>query len=104
MNQMKTVSLRLDEKQDNEVNEYAARLQIDKSSAARKIISEGLRIIKKKEALDKVRRRQWTIWKAAEYCGMSFREFLPILREENVPFPLTSDDLEQEIHENRSKQ
>ena len=103
MNQMKTVSLRLDEGQDKEVNDYAARLQVDKSTAARKIITEGLSVIKKREALKKVQQRQWTVWKAASYCGLSYREFLPLLRQENVPFPLTVEDLEQELNENRSK-
>jgi hypothetical protein len=103
MNQMKTVSLRLDEGQDKELSDYAARMQVDKSTAARKIIAEGMTVIKKQEALEKVRQRQWSIWKAASYCSLSYREFLPLLRQENVPFPLTADDLEQELNENRSK-
>ena len=103
MNQMKTVSLRLDEGQEKELSEYAARMQVDKSTAARKILAEGMSVIKKREALEKVRQHQWSIWKAASYCGLSYREFLPLLRQENVPFPLTAEDLEQELNENRSK-
>ena len=104
MNQMKTISIRLEEAQDKEVSAFAARMQVDKSTAARKIISEGLSVIKKQEALEKVRHRQWTVWKAASYCGMSYREFLFLLRQENVPFPLTAEDMEREINESRGKQ
>ena len=95
---MKTVSIRLNEGQDQEVEALAAKLHIDKSTAARKIIAEGLKILKTQEALDQVRRKRWTVWKGATYCGMSFREFLPLLRKENVSFPLSVEEMELEIN------
>lgn len=101
---MKTVSIRLDEQQDKEVEALASKLLVDKSTAARKIIAEGLKILKTQEALEQVRKKQWTVWKAATYCGISFRKFLPLLRKENVPFPLTVEEMELEIYENGSKQ
>ncbi|TFG17724.1 MAG: hypothetical protein EU530_10180 [Promethearchaeota archaeon] len=96
---MKTTSIRLEEKQEREIEHYAEKNQVDKSTAARQIIDQGLRVIKRKEALENVRKMNWTIWKAAEYCGESFRSFLPLLREENIPFPLTVDELERELNE-----
>ncbi|MHA1521324.1 MAG: hypothetical protein ACTSVZ_04685 [Promethearchaeota archaeon] len=101
---MKTVSIRLNELQDREVEALATRLQVDKSTAARKIIAEGLKILKTQEALDNVRQKRWTVWKGASYCGMSFREFLPLLRRENVSFPLSVEEMELELNENRSEQ
>ena len=101
---MKTVSIRLNEAQDQEVEALAAKLQVDKSTAARRIIAEGLKILKKQEALDQVRQKQWTVWKGATYCGMSFREFLPLLREANVPFPLSVEEMELEMYENGREQ
>ena len=101
---MKTVSIRLNEAQDHEVEALAAKLQVDKSTAARKIIAEGLKILKTQEALDQVRQKQWTVWKGAAYCGKSFREFLPLLREANVPFPLSVEEMELEMYENGRKQ
>ncbi|MHA1672705.1 MAG: UPF0175 family protein [Promethearchaeota archaeon] len=101
---MKTVSIRLNEVQDKEVEALATKLQVDKSTAARKIIAEGLKILKTQEALEKVRQKRWTLWKSASYCGMSYREFLPLLRKENVPFPLSLEEMELEIHENSSEQ
>lgn len=100
---MNPVSIRLEETQDNEVAAFAKRMNIDKSSAARKIIDEGLKIVKTKEALDNVRLKRWTIWKAAQYCGESYRSFIELLRRENIPFPLSVEDLEAEIDEDRSE-
>jgi predicted HTH domain antitoxin len=100
---LNTVSIRLEETQDKEVEAFAKRMNIDKSSAARKIIDEGLKIVKTKEALDNVRLKRWTIWKAAQYCGESFRSFMELLRSENIPFPLSVEDLELEINEDRSE-
>ncbi|NMC06325.1 MAG: hypothetical protein GYA24_14000 [Candidatus Lokiarchaeota archaeon] len=100
---MNPVSIRLEETQDNEVAAFAKRMNIDKSSAARKIIDEGLKIVKTKEALDNVRLKRWTIWKAAQYCGESYRSFIELLRRENIPFPLSVEDLEAEIGEDRSE-
>lgn len=101
---MKTVSIRLNELQNQEVEALAMKLHVDKSTAARKIIAEGLKILKTQEALEKVRQKRWTVWKAATYCGMSFREFLPLLRKENVPFPLSVEDMELEIYANSREQ
>ncbi|MHC1590467.1 MAG: hypothetical protein ACXQS8_00100 [Candidatus Helarchaeales archaeon] len=98
---MKTISIRLKKIQDDELEEFAKKHNIDKSSAARSIIEEGLKVVKRKEAIEMVRLKKWTIWKAAEYCGESYRSFLGFLRQENVLFPQTAEDLEQEINENR---
>ncbi len=60
-------------------------------------------MLKTQESLEKVQQKRWTVWKGASYCGMSYREFLPLLRKENVPFPLSLEEMEREIHENRSE-
>lgn len=96
---MKTSSFRLEENQEKEIENLAKRLKIDKSSAARKVIEIGLRETKKNESLEKVRKREWTIWKAASYCEESYRSFLELLRVNNIPFPLSVSELENELNE-----
>jgi len=56
-------------------------------------------VIKRHEALENVRLKRWTLWKAADYCGESVRTFLTMLRRENIPFPLSSEELEMELNE-----
>ncbi len=96
---MKTLSVRIDEKEDEELDNIAKKLKTDKSSVARQAIELGIREIKRKEALEKVRMKEWTVWKAAEYCGESYRSFLQFLRESNVPFPISTHELERELNE-----
>jgi hypothetical protein len=50
-----------------------------------------------------VRTKKWTVWKAAEYCDESYRSFLHILREANVPFPISIQELERELNESSGK-
>ena len=96
---MKTTSIRLEDAQEKEIEEYARKNRVDKSTAARQIIDKGLKVIKRQEAVESIRQRQWTVWKAAQYCGESFRSFLNILREENVTFPMSMEQLERELNE-----
>lgn len=100
---MKTLSVRIDEKEDEDLDSIAKMMKTDKSNVARKAIELGIKELKRKEALEKVRLRDWTVWKAAEYCGDSYRSFLHFLREENVPFPLSAEELEREIDESSGK-
>ena len=101
--EMKTLSVRIDEKEDKELDSIAKKMKTDKSNIARRAIELGIKELKRKEALEKVRLRDWTVWKAAEYCDESYRSFLHLLREENVPFPLSTEELEREIDESSSK-
>ena len=94
---MKTLSFRIDEKEDKELDSIAKILKTDKSTVARRAIELGIKDLKRKEAIEKVRLRKWTVWKAAEYCDDSYRSFLRVLREENVPFPLSIEELEYEF-------
>ncbi len=96
---MKTLSVRIDEKEDEELDNIAKKLKTDKSSVARQAIELGIREIKRREALEKVRMKEWTVWKAAEYCDESYRSFLQFLREANVPFPISTKELERELNE-----
>jgi len=96
---MKTLSVRIDEKEDKELETIAEKLKTDKSNVARQAIELGIKAIKRKEALERVRMRDWTVWKAAEYCGESYRSFLQLLRESNVPFPISTQELERELNE-----
>ena len=96
---MKTLSVRIDEKEDEELDNIAKKLKTDKSSVARQAIELGIREIKRREALEKVRTKEWTVWKAAEYCDESYRSFLQFLREANVPFPISTKELERELNE-----
>ncbi len=94
---MKTASIRLNNQQDKDIENYAKKENIDKSTAVRKLLELGLIETKKKESINMVHKRKWTIWKGASHCNESFRSFLSILKENNVPFPLSVDELKSEF-------
>jgi len=100
---MKTLSFRIDEEEDKELDSIAQKMKTDKSTIARRAIELGIKYFKKKEALEKIRLRKWSLWKAADYCGESYHSFLRLLRTENVPFPLSAEELERELNESRDK-
>ena len=94
---MNTASIRLNKEQEKEIEDFALKENIDKSSAIRKLVEVGLRETKRAEALDMVRQRKWTLWKAASYCNESYRSFISLMKAKNIPFPISLEELQNEL-------
>lgn len=99
MGKTTTVSARIYESQLREIEKLARRRGVDKSDAIRKLIDEGLKQERFREALRMVRENKITVWKAAGLAGVTYREMLHVLKAENVPFPLTAQELKAELGE-----
>jgi len=52
-----------------------------------------------KEALELVRAKKMTVWKAAEVAGVTYREMLAFLKTHNITFPLSENELRREVDE-----
>ncbi len=52
-----------------------------------------------KEALELVRERKASVWRAARITGTDYRTMPAALRTHNVPFPLSERELERELDE-----
>ena len=89
----------MNKEQEKAIEEYANRENVDKSTAIRKLLEIGLKEIKLNEALENVRKRKWTVWKSASYCDESLRSFLSIMKANNIPFPISLDELRTELDE-----
>jgi predicted HTH domain antitoxin len=94
-----TVSARIPRSQLREVERLAEMRGLDKSTVVRALLDLGLRETKLKEALDLVRERKVSVWRAARMAGIYYREMLAALRTHNVPFPLSERELERELGE-----
>ena len=70
---------------------------MDKDSVIRELLSMAIKDTKLKEALELVRQRKITVWKGAKLAGISYRELLEELRARNTPFPLSEEELRNEI-------
>jgi predicted HTH domain antitoxin len=57
-----------------------------------------------KEALELIRKRKISVWRAARMTGTDYRTMLAALRTHNVHFPLSEKELERELDELTSNQ
>lgn len=96
---MKRLIIKIDDNEYNEIKNFAIKMKMKRSAVIRKIIELGIRQLKRNEAFKKIKLKEWTIWKAAEYCNESYRSFLRLLKNENIFFPLSRKKMKQEPRE-----
>ena len=96
---MITISARIDKELAEEIEKIVNEKGIDRSTVIRELLYVGLKEYKLRTALELVRERKVTVWKAAEIAGLTYREMLEKLKEHNVPFPITEEELAREIEE-----
>ena len=94
---MITISARIDKNLAKEIERIVRERGVDKSTVIRELLYAGLKDYKLRKALELLRERKITVWKAAEIAGLSYREMLEKLKEHNVPFPITVEELAREI-------
>lgn len=94
-----TVSARIPRSQLRELERLADARGIDRSSVVRTLLDLGIRETKLREALDLVREKKVSVWRAARMAGIDYRDMLAALRIHNVPFPLSDKELERELRE-----
>ena len=94
---MITISARIDRELAKEIEKITKEKGTDRSAVIRELLYIGLKEYKLKNALELVRERKVTVWKAAEIAGLTYREMLEKLKEHNVPFPITAEELAREI-------
>lgn len=96
------ISARIGRDLVEEIKKLASQKGVDKDSVIGELLSMAVRDEKLKEALELVRLRKITVWKGAKLAGISYRELLGELRARNIPFPLSEEELRNELEEIRS--
>ncbi len=99
MEKTATISARIYRSQLKDIEKLAREKGMDRSDLIRRLLDSGLREEKISGAIEFVRLRRITVWRAAEICGVSYREMLDLLKMHNVAFPLSAEDLRQELGE-----
>lgn len=87
---MSSVSARIPESLENELEKFLTDEKLDRSTAVRKLLSEGLDEWKKSKALEKLRGGEVTLSKAAEIAGMDVWSFSKVVEDEK--FTWVKDD------------
>lgn len=94
---MGTVSARLPEDIEAELEAYLEAEHLDRSTAVRKLLAEGLDAWRKGQALEKLDRGEVTFTRAAELAGLSVWDFARLAEERDVTWVGTdhlAEDLE----------
>lgn len=94
---MGTISARLPEDIEAELEQYLEAEHLDRSTAVRKLLVEGLDTWRKERALEKLDRGEVTFMRAAEMADLSVWDFARLAKERNVTWvgsEQLADDLE----------
>ncbi|HOA99863.1 MAG TPA: UPF0175 family protein [Candidatus Atribacteria bacterium] len=97
------VMAQLPEELMKEIEYWAEREKVDKSTLLTKIMEEGLNVWKMNKALEMYRLQKVTLWKAAEIAGVSLAEMLAELPKRKIIFQYDLDELREDLEYARSK-
>ena len=97
------VMAQLPEELMKEIEYWAEREKVDKSTLLTKIMEEGLNVWKMNKALEMYRLQKVTLWKAAEIAGVSLAEMLAELPKRKIIFQYDHDELREDLEYARSK-
>ncbi|MFC7116586.1 UPF0175 family protein [Natronoarchaeum sp. GCM10025703] len=94
---MGTISARVPDELEAELEAYLEDESLDRSTAVRKLLSEGLEEWRREQALDQLSAGKITFNRAAELAGMSVWDFAQLAKEHDITWVADDhidDDLE----------
>ena len=95
----KRISVTIPEDLLKESEELAEERLEDRSTVIRQLIAEGLKVEKKKKAVDMYMNKKVSLEKAAEITDVSVWKMLDLLRDRNVPLRYNRREAEKEIED-----
>lgn len=94
---MGTISARVPDELEAELDAYLEAESLDRSTAVRKLLSEGLEEWRREQALDQLAAGRITFNRAAELAGMSVWDFAQLAKDHDITWVADDhidDDLE----------
>lgn len=91
---MASISARIPDDEENDLEEVAKLLGEDKSTVIRKALGEGLRDIRIRVAIQRYQSGAVSVNEATRIADVSLGEWLEIARDRNLTTQLTPDDLQ----------
>jgi predicted HTH domain antitoxin len=95
---MPTISTRVPDDLEAELEEYLESERLDRSTAVRKLLSEGLEAWRTERALERFAGGEVSLAKAADLAGLSVWEFADLVEDANDAW-VSSDHLEADLDE-----
>nr|WP_254840991.1 UPF0175 family protein [Natronomonas marina] len=96
VNSMGTISTRVPDELEAELEAYLEAETLDRSTAVRKLLSEGLEEWRREQALDQLAAGTVTFSKAAELAGMSGWDFAQLAKERDITW-VAEDHLDADL-------
>jgi predicted HTH domain antitoxin len=93
---MTSISARIPDEDEEELEEVAELLDEDRSSTIRKALREGLEELRARIAVERYQSGDVSVNEAARLAGVSVAEWLEIARERNLTTQLKPEDLERD--------
>lgn len=93
---MGTISARVPDELEAELDAYLEDENLDRSTAIRKLLSEGLEAWRRERALDQLAAGTITFSKAAERAGMSVWDFAQLAKERDITW-VDDDHLDADL-------
>lgn len=91
------ISVRIPKEQVREVAHLSLLYKRKKSETLREILDLGLQQKKLDVALDAFQKKEATAWKAARLAGVPLTSFLDILKQRNILFHYSEEQVEQDF-------
>ncbi|MFC4440313.1 MULTISPECIES: UPF0175 family protein [Natrialbaceae] len=95
---MGTISTRVPDDLEGELEEYLEEERLDRSTAVRKLLSEGLEDWRREQAVERLAADEITFTKAAQLAGMSVWEFAQLAKDHDITW-VSGDHLEDDLEE-----
>ncbi len=93
---MGTISARVPDELEAELDAYLEDENIDRSTAVRKLLAEGLDEWRRERALDQLAAGRVTFGKAADLAGMSVWDFAQLAKERDITW-VAGDHLDDDL-------
>ncbi len=98
---MTSISARIPDEDEKELEEVAELIGEDRSSTIRKALREGLEELRVRLAVERYQTGDVSVNEAARLAGVSVAEWLEIARERNLTTQLKPDGLESDAESAR---
>lgn len=95
---MGTISARVPDDLEEELEAYLEAERLDRSTAVRKLLAEGLEEWRRERALERLAAGEVTLSRAAEIADVSVWEFARLAREADVTW-VAEDHLESDLED-----
>lgn len=93
----KTLTTRISDKLEEEVEEISKEESLDKSTTARKLLKKSVEEYKLDKALEKYKKGEISLGKAAELAGVSIRKILFEIKKRDIHFHYSKESLNEDF-------